>query len=163
MWPSNSITTSSRWREYVPWPSSSKRRYWSSWGQLSRGKQGAGGTWSPCGAGEGCVPERGSWERRPTGRRAWRQVETGRNCPGDPVSPWWSRGGTAGRWRRWWGRKARGPAADWSPGSCWGSGWRRAGRRRRCPGAWWSSPPASLDDATWHDGSGTKPGKMTGV
>lgn len=148
------ITMSSPLSEYVPWPSSSARQYWSSWGQLSTGTPGAGGT---CGTGGSCVPGPWSWGRRPAKERAWREGEMGCTFPG-PASQPWSPGGSAARWRWWWGRRARGPAADPSPRSCWRGGQRRAKKGvRRCPGVWWSSPPASPGGATWPVGFGTTP------
>lgn len=149
------ITTSSPLTEYVPWPSSSARQYWSSWGLLSTGTPGAGGT---CGTGASCVPEPWSRGRRPAKERAWREGEMGCRFLTGPASRPWNPGGTAARWRWWWGWRARGPAADPSPKSCWKRDRRRAARGpRRCPGAWWSSPPASPAGATWPVGFGTTP------
>lgn len=149
------ITMSSPLSEYVPWPSSSARQYWSSWGRLSTGISGPGGT---CGTGGSCVPEPWSRGTRPAKERAWREGEMGCTFPAGPASQPWSPGGSAARWRWWWGRRARGPAADPSPRRCWKGGRRRAEKgARRCPAAWWSSPPASLGGATWPVGFGTTP------
>lgn len=154
----HSITMSSQSTEYVPWPSSSERRYWSSWDRPSTGTRRLVGTLSPCEAGGGRVPVSRGWGKRWAKMTGWPEAGKGWNWLAGPASWPWSLGETAGK-RRWWSEsRARGPVA----GRRQESDRRRARRRWRWhPAPWWSSPPAFPVDATWLDGSGTTP-KITG-